>query len=158
MKINDNLNYCILANNVNKIFLSKFASLPILESDYSYESLKEKLEFFPTRQVVFNETWYFLKDKEKKDIMTLLNKQNIKYINITSDIENALYADYIIIYDNEKIIIEGPKESVLREERLLKRIGFGLPFVVDLSTQLNYYDIFDEIYYDVDKLIGDLWN
>lgn len=47
---------------------------------------------------------------------------------------------------------------VLRNEKLLKRLGYGIPFVVDLSIQLNYYDIFDTVYYDMDKLTEALWN
>ena len=84
--------------------------------------------------------------------------QNIKFINITSDIEECLYADYIVVYDNMDIMLEGPKEGVLKEEKLLKRLGYGLPFVVDLSRQLQVYDILDKTYYDATSLVGDLWN
>lgn len=158
MKINDNLNYCILSNNVTKEFLNKFSGYQILDSNYTFNKLKEKLEMFPSKQVVFNETLYNLRAKEREEILDLLKMQNIKFINITSDIEQSLYADYIVVFDNLDIMIEGPKEGVLKEEKILKRLGYGLPFVVDLSAGLQVYDIFDKTYYDIPSLVGDLWN
>ena len=158
MNINENLNYCILANNVTQEFLNKLTGYQVLESDYTFNELKEKLEIFPSKQVVFNETLYNLKTLEREEILSLLKIQNIKFINVTSDIEQALFADYIIVFDNLDIMLEGPKEGVLKNEKLLKRLGYGLPFIVDLSTQLQVYDILDKTYYDVSILVGDLWN
>ena len=63
-----------------------------------------------------------------------------------------------MVYDGKNIILEGLKNIVLKEEKLLKKVGYGLPFVVDLAIQLNYYDIFSKIYFDMDELVDDLWN
>ena len=54
--------------------------------------------------------------------------------------------------------MEGSKEGVLKEEKILKRIGFGLPFVVDLSVQLKLYKVLDKVYFDMESLVKDLWN
>lgn len=158
MKINENLNYVLLTNAVDKEFLKKFSEYPVIDESISFSDLKTKLEFNPSKRLVFNNTFYNLRDKEKKEVVSLLNKQNIKFILLTSDIEDGLFGDYIIVYDKENIILEGLKETVLKEEKTLKILGYGLPFVVDLSTQLNYYDIFDRIYYNMDELVDDLWN
>ena len=91
-------------------------------------------------------------------IFKLLKKQNISYINVTSNVEDALYSDYIFVYDGNKLVLEGNRNEVLKEEKTLKRLGYGLPFVVDLSIQLNYYDIFNKVYYDLDELVRALWN
>ena len=50
------------------------------------------------------------------------------------------------------------KKKPFVEEKLLKRLGFGLPFIVDLSLSLEFYDILDKIYYDTSSLVGELWN
>lgn len=158
MKFSNDLNYVVLANNVNNKFLDKFINIPIILNDLTYEKLKKKLEFFPSKQVVFYETWYNLRETEVKEIIKLLNLQNISYIYVTSNIEYALLGDYIYVYDDDKLMMEGKKETILKEEKMLKKLGYGLPFVVDLSTQLIYYDIFDKVYFDMDSLVGDLWN
>ena len=158
MKFNNELNYVVLANNVNNKFLEKFINIPIISNNLNFEELKKRLEFFPSKQVVFYETWYNLRKNELQEILALLKLQNISFIYVTSNAEYTLLGDYIYVYDEDRIIVEGKKETVLKEERLLKKLGYGLPFVVDLSTQLIYYDILDKVYFDMDYLVGDLWN
>lgn len=157
MKIDDDLNYTILSNNINRKFLMQFSEYPIID-ELKFSELKNKIEFHTSKRIVFNNSLYLLRDYEKEEIFDLLKKQNIKYINITNDIEETIYCDYILVYDNNNLVIEGKKETILKEEKLLKKLGYGLPFVVDLSTQLNYYGVFTKIYYEMDDLIGDLWN
>lgn len=152
------VNYTILANNADKVFMSKLGSFPIIEGDFSYEKLKEKLEMFPNKRLIFKNSLYELKKEEKKEIINLLAKQNINFVNVTCDVEESLLSDYIIVYDEDKKVLEGNMESVLRNEKVLKKLGFGVPFVVDLSIQLNYYDVLKKVYFDLDELVGVLWN
>ena len=147
MMFDEKINYCILHNNPDENFINKLGSIPIVK-DLEFNKLVERLEFFPNKQVIFNETLFGLKLDEKMEIFKLLKKQNISYINVTSNVEDALYSDYIFVYDGNKLVLEGNRNEVLKEEKTLKRLGYGLPFVVDLSIQLNYYDIFNKVYYD----------
>ena len=157
MIFDEKINYCILHNNPDENFINKLGSIPVVK-DLEFNKLVERLEFFPNKQVIFNETLYGLKLDEKMEIFKLLKKQNISYINVTSNVEDAIYSDYIFVYDGSKLVLEGNKNEVLKEEKTLKRLGYGLPFVVDLSIQLNYYDIFNKVYYDLDELVRALWN
>lgn len=154
----EGVNYTILANNADKVFMSKLGSFPIIEGDFSYEKLKEKLEMFPNKRLIFKNSLYGLKKEEKKEIINLLAKQNINFVNVTCDVEESLLSDYIIVYDEDKKVLEGNMESVLRNEKVLKKLGFGIPFVVDLSIQLNYYDVLKKVYFNLDELVGVLWN
>lgn len=158
MMFDEGVNYTILANNADKVFMSKLGSFPIIEGDFSYEKLKEKLEMFPNKRLIFKNSLYGLKKEEKKEIINLLAKQNINFVNVTCDVEESLFSDYIIVYDEDKKVLEGNMESVLRNEKVLKKLGFGVPFVVDLSIQLNYYDVLKKVYFDLDELVGVLWN
>ena len=54
--------------------------------------------------------------------------------------------------------MEGDILSCLKEEKLIKRLGFKLPFMFDLSLQLNYYEVLDNVYLDKDKMIEKIWN
>lgn len=157
MMFDEKINYCILHNNPDENFINKLGSIPVVK-DLEFNKLVERLEFFPNKQVIFNETLYGLKLDEKMEIFKLLKKQNISYINVTSNVEDAIYSDYIFVYDGNKLVLEGSRNEVLKEEKTLKRLGYGLPFVVDLSIQLNYYDIFNKVYYDLDELVRALWN
>lgn len=157
MEFSDNVNYVVLSNNVDKKFMSKFGVYQIIDV-LPFEKLKNNLEMFPSKRVIFNESLSSLSNKEKKEMFDLLDKQNINYVNVTSNIEDALFGDYIIVYDEDMKVLEGNKEVVLKNEKLLKKLGFGVPFVVDLSIQLMYYDILDKVYFDVDNLLEALWN
>lgn len=158
MKINDNLNYCILGNNIDKEFLSKFLDYQIIEGNYSFLELENKLKNTTSKQIVFHEIFYNLRNNELKRIIELLKEKDIKYINITTNVEQAIFSDYIIVYDGKNKIIEGPRDNILKEEKTLKKLGIGVPFATDLSIQLNYYDILNKVYFDIDSLVEDLWN
>lgn len=158
MNIESNFNYCILSNNINQELLKKFLEYPIIDDSLSFNDLKQKVEFNTSKMVVLNDSFYKLNSKEISIIIDLFKKQQMNFIYITSDIEKSILSDKIIVFDNNEIVLNGLKEDVLKEEKILKRLGFGLPFVVDLSLQLNYYDILNKIYFDMSLLIGELWN
>lgn len=157
MTFKQEFNYTVLVNNCDANFLKKFATYMIIDEGV-FEKLKERLEMFPSRQVVFNEAWYNLLEQEKKQIFALLNLQKIGFINITSNIEDVLYSDYVYVYDNDNLIMEGFIDEVLKNEKKLQELGYGLPFVVELSKKLNYYDVLNKTYYDMKELVDILWN
>lgn len=158
MEFSEGVNYTILVNNANKAFLENFKSYKVLDTMDGFDAIKMQVEVFLSKRIVFNEIWYYLSKEEKSELLEILKRRNVSFVNITSNVEDVIYSDYVIVYDDAKKILEGNKEMVLRNEKLLKRLGYGIPFVVDLSIQLNYYDIFDTVYYDMDKLTEALWN
>ena len=158
MEFSDGVNYTILVNNADKAFLENFKSYKVLDTMEGFDAIKSQVEVFLSKRIVFNEIWYYLSKEEKSELLEILKRRNVSFVNITSNVEDVIYSDYVIVYDDDKKVLEGNKEMVLRNEKLLKRLGYGIPFVVDLSIQLNYYDIFDTVYYDMDKLTEALWN
>lgn len=158
MEFSEGVNYTILVNNANKAFFENFESYKVLDTMDGFDAIKMQVEVFLSKRIVFNEIWYYLSKEEKSELLEILKRRNVSFVNITSNVEDVIYSDYVIVYDDDKKILEGNKEMVLRNEKLLKRLGYGIPFVVDLSIQLNYYDVFDTVYYDMDKLTEALWN
>ena len=53
--------------------------------------------------------------------------------------------------------MEGEPLSVLQEEKILNQIGLELPFMVDLSLKLKFYEVYDRIETDMDRMVNDLW-
>ena len=53
--------------------------------------------------------------------------------------------------------MEGTKEQVLNEEKILKKLGFNLPFIIELSKGLKLYGLIDKIYFNNEELVSALW-
>lgn len=156
MKFNNNINYCILSDKIDHELLEKLNEYNIV-TDITFENLKIRLENYLNKTICFNECFHKYTNEEKNQILNLLKLRNITFINVTSNIEEALLSDYMYVYHEQELVMEGPTKEILKEEKILKRIGFGLPFIVDLSIQLGHYNILDKTYYDIESLVNDLW-
>ena len=47
--------------------------------------------------------------------------------------------------------------DVLKEDSKLNKVGLSLPFMVDLSLKLKYYDLVDDVVLDIDRMVNELW-
>lgn len=113
-------------------------------------SISEKPEL-----LILDDVLSIIDDKQK--IIEIIKKEKITLINITNDIEESLYTDNIIILNNKKIIINSKKEKVLEQEKLLKENNISLPFMVDLSNKLKFYNLIEEPILDMDEMVDKLW-
>ena len=106
--------------------------------------------------VFFNVLTYLDKDFVERIIRFLkLGKKRI--INYTTEIEETLMLDYIIVIHDNKVIMEGKKELILKEDKILKKLGFKLPLIVELSSGLKLYGLVDKIYFNNKELVDVLW-
>lgn len=147
-------------NKVNKLFNLK----NIIEKSPNDLTKDEKtlikiLSFvlMKPKLIIIDDLINNLNNITKYKLIDYINEMKVNIVNITSNLEEVLFTDYIIVLNKGKIILEGKTNLVLNEEKILKRLGFSLPFIVDLSRQLISYELIQEVYYDVDKLVGELW-
>ena len=63
----------------------------------------------------------------------------------------------MIVLDKGQIVMEGKTRQILLQEKILKRLGIGLPFYIDLSIQLKLYGLIDNIRLSKEDLVEDLW-
>ena len=149
MKINRNLNTTIVCDD-NLFVLNDFKNDVIINKLEDLKDLK-------TSFVVFNDFLRVLNNHEREILLSNLEKKNIHFLNITSNIEESLYADELKVIYHNRVMLEGSTLSVLKEEKILKRLGYSLPFMVDLSLQLNAYNLIDSIFLDEELLVNKLW-
>ena len=98
-----------------------------------------------------------LKTEILKKLRRYAKKEDMTIINFTSEAEDVLYADNIIIIDGGEVVLSGSKKKVLENEGVFEENGLELPFVVSLSNKLMFYDLIDKVYFDEKKLVNDLW-
>lgn len=136
----------MLKNNPNEISLEFKAILEIIKDLHK----DFKLIFIDNLLV-------FLTKREIKLIYAYFKKNKIDIVLISNNIEDALNFKYMIVLNKGKVAIEGETKEVLKEEKILKRLGVGLPFYIDLSNKLKLYGLIDKIYLNKKDLKGALW-
>lgn len=105
----------------------------------------------------FSNIDYVSKLKILKYLKKINNENGVTILNFTSDIDDSLYGSDIVVIDKGRVILQGDNDSVYKQEKILKKVGFNLPFMVDLSKKLSYYDLIDGFIYDMDEMIDVLW-
>ena len=141
--------------------ISPYLSKKII-SNYSDYVLIEKInnleEIFKYSKVIFWNALNNFNEDIVKEVYDKLRKEDIKFINVTNNEEEILFTKYLIIKDKEKTLIEGLTMDVLKEEKVFKRLGLKLPFLVELSYYLKDYNLIDKVYLDYQSLEDALWN
>ena len=113
--------------------------------------------------IIFESPFRSLDLKNQKKIMILLRKMKEQYhktIIIVSEDEEVIYqyTDYVILYTNNKIIIEGKTENVYKNIELLKKHKIRIPEIVEFTylakkekkAKIDYYK-------DIRDLIKDIY-
>lgn len=144
-------NVTIISTNLNKNILNKYKEYKIIDKSFTYEEL---LQY---KKVIFFNVLSNLEEESIKKLYSFLINNNILFINVTNNIEEIIYTKNLIIYDEENILAEGNTLELIKNEKLFKRLGFNLPFIINLSILLKDYNLVNEIYLDKESLVGELW-
>jgi hypothetical protein len=113
---------------------------------------------FSTKKIIaFMNMFTYVSKEFQNKIIEFLRRQNKRIINYTSETEETLLLPFLIIIYNNEIVIEGETKIVLKEETLIKKLGFNLPFIVELSSGLKYYNVVSKLFFDNESLVEELW-
>lgn len=154
--------------------LSLYDGSDILLEEFNCEFLKEKnikdlslsnkallkivIELTKNKEVlVFYDILTYLDKVTKDKIINFINNNDYTFINITSNEEEYLINDYMIVLNDKMVAIEGETIQVLEQEKILKRLGFNIPFAIDISLQLKSYGLINKIFNNNKMLAGELW-
>lgn len=97
------------------------------------------------------------KNKILKALKKYHEENKLTIILATTNLEDVLDTDYIYVLNDGDIIIEGKTFEVLEEDTILNKLGFSLPFMVDLSLKLKFYELLDDIEVDMNRMVDVLW-
>ncbi len=141
----------IVSTNLNYKLVDNYKDYFVVKDNFKMEDLLKH------KNVIFFNCLNNLEDQKVKEIFSILKDNQINFINVTNNMEQVLLTSYLKVYDKENVLIEGSTIEVLKSEKLLKRIGLELPFMVELSLLLKDYNLIDKIYLDKESLVNDLW-
>ena len=161
--IHQYLHYETLSDS-DKRLVQKYLKLKSLSYPIKKLSSYYQLKVLLLKLILDHPTFLFVDDvlsifsrEEKKEFIELTQKEQITLFYVTSNMEDTLLFPYLVIMGNSGVFMEGSTLSVLKEEKILKRLGFSLPFFVDLSLQLKSYDLIDQIIINPKELTEKLW-
>lgn len=144
---------------------SKFFDIEeLLESRMEYLTIYEKAFIKILSLLIINpsilgidDMLTYLTTSQKLKIIKYAKNNKICILNVTTNPEELLYGTDIIILDNNHVVAHEPSDIILSDDKYLSKIGMHLPFIVEMSTNLNYYDLLKEKYFDMKALVGELW-
>lgn len=107
-----------------------------------------------TDVIIFDEATSMLDPKGTKEInetiKTLKEKYNKTIITITHNIEEAVFADRVVVLNNGKIVLDGKPEDVLKEKDILIESGLALidsiDLINDLSSESKYQKVVEKLW------------
>lgn len=153
VEISKKTNVTIVSTNLSESMLKSFSDYTVFNNSLDIKKIKEL-----DKIVLFN-SLHLLSRNNIDKLIEYLKESKKDFIIITNNIEEVMYTDYLIVIDgSESILIEGKTKLVLEESKLLKRLGFDLPFYFEMSNLLMDYGLIDNIYDNKDDLVGALWN
>ena len=102
-----------------------------------------------------------LNPKDKEIVMDIFKLLTINYdmsvIFTTSDLNDCYGLSDIYVIGNNKILLKGDYNEIVKNDNELQKVGIEIPLMIDLSRKLEFYNLIDEVYYDVDKVVNALW-
>ncbi len=152
--IEDITKICELDNILNKKIdsLSNYDKIKVL--------IASSIIHFP-KILLLDDPFRFLNLKEQKKILNILNNIknncNISIIFTTSQFSSIIDLDNIIVLGNGKIIMQGNYKDIIKKDNELSKLGIEIPIMIDLSLKLQFYNLLDDICYDVGGIVDKLW-
>ena len=98
-----------------------------------------------------------LKDNILKKLKGYVKRKKMTIINVSNDVEEAIYANTVVIIGSGRVLLKGSRQKIFENETFFEKNDFDVPFIVNLSYKLKFYDLVDKIYLSEKKLVDDLW-
>jgi len=102
-----------------------------------------------------------INEKEKKELFNIfhniIKEFQISILFTTSFVEDVIDLENIVVVADKKTVFTGSFDEIILQDNELTKLGFKIPMMIDLSRKLQFYDLIDGIYYDVDKVVDRLW-
>lgn len=109
-----------------------------------------------TEVIIFDESTSMLDPKGTKEINQMIKKlktlENKTIISITHNLEEAVYADRVIVLNEGKIVLDGTPQEVLKEKDTLEASGLKLLDGISLVNELNNLELNNK-----KELIDTIW-
>ena len=165
--VNQGINRTEIINSVDDI-ASKLNITYLLNKNISEINNKEKalinlasVLIYKPQILILDEAFNNLDKVERDNILTILKNLNkvekLTIINVTQNMEDILFGNMILILNDGEIAGYDVNDKIFDNSKIFSKLGLYLPFMVDLSIKLKYYNLIDRIIYDMEEMVDVLW-
>ncbi len=113
------------------------------------------------RLLILDEALSMIDYNTKKNIWKLLKKyqleNNMTILHFTDCVEDILEGTEIVVLAEGKISLQEETDSALQSDKLFTSNQLEVPFLVDLSNKLRYYNVIASVNTCLEKLVDDIW-
>lgn len=107
--------------------------------------------------LVIDDIMSYLKKEHKEEIISIARDKRVNLIIFSNELDD-IYNDFeVIVFYQNKIAMKGDYKDIVKEDSILKRLGYEVPFYPDLSIQLKLFGLVDNICYSKKELEVSLW-
>lgn len=108
--------------------------------------------------IIFDEVTSMLDPKGKREVIEIIKevqeKKEKTLISITHDMDEAILADFVLVFSQGKLVASGKPADILKDKKITDLAKIDAPFVYKVSQALKSKGA--KPTYDIDKLVGDL--
>lgn len=149
-RINDFIEYFNLKDLIDKKFIN------LSTEDRIYIKILSLLAIVPSLFCIDDLLTYLNRDKKIK-ILNYIKDKNITLLSVSSNIEEVLLFDKVLILSKGKKVVYDKTISVLENEKVFKELGISLPFIYDINNMLKDYELINENHIVYRELVDLLW-
>ena len=85
-----------------------------------------------------------------------LKKKKVTIVNFASDVREIIGSDYTVLVD-KKLVFNKKSKDVIKDSKLFDENKLKLPFLLDITNKLKYYDIIEKKVNSISELVDELW-
>ena len=136
----------ILSERIDSLYLEDKILVKIL----SYLIIDPKI-------IAIDDLFSYLDPKKLDILFDYVRDHNMSMIYVTTNPEHLLLADDIVLMNNYKAIICSDRRQFFSGNSVLPYMGLGLPFIIEMSHNLELYGLVDKTYESIEKVVDHIW-
>ncbi|MBQ7240595.1 MAG: ATP-binding cassette domain-containing protein [Bacilli bacterium] len=145
---------------ITKIFKIEKLMSERIDSLYLEDKILVKILSFlivDPKIIAIDDLFSYLDPKKLEILFDYIRKKNISMIYVTTNPEHLLLADDIVLMNNYKAIICSDRRQFFSGNSVLPYMGLGLPFIIEMSHNLELYGLVDKTYESIEKVVDHIW-
>ncbi len=136
----------LLSERIDSLYLEDKILVKIL----SYLIIDPKI-------IAIDDLFSYLDPKKLEILFDYVRDHNMSMIYVTTNPEHLLLADDIVLMNNYKAIICSDRRQFFSGNSVLPYMGLGLPFIIEMSHNLELYGLVDKTYESIEKVVDHIW-